>query len=313
MQHTDFTYDPSLHVPFRDKKILERVRKIKREDMEKHANPDFKIHVIPDADMGIIMLFDIFHRIKTASDNNEALVLIMPNPWPHFRMLAHMLNKFRVDCSKLYTFNMDEYADQDGNIAPESWKYGFGHAFKNYFYYNLDKDLRPAESQIHTFTNENINDYGKMITDLGEADMVYSGPGWTGHLAFIEPDSPEFKADSLAEWMKMDARIVTLSPFTLAQNSLHGSFGMSGDLALVPPKAATIGPAQVVRAKNRMQFCGIGVHGTTTSWQRLVTRLVLHGNPTSLVPESVHQLLRTDSYVSETIAMNIEPDFEKGY
>ncbi len=224
MQQSNFTYEPSKYVPFKDKKVLERVRKIKREDMENHANPDFNIQVIPDADMGVIMLFDIFHRIKTASDNNEQIILIMPNPWPHFRMLAHMLNKFKVDCSKLYTFNMDEYADQDGNIAPETWKYGFGYAFKNYFYHNLDKDLRPAENQIHTFTNKNINDYGKMITDLGEADMVYSGPGWTGHLAFIEPDAPEFKADSMAEWMEMDARIVTLSPFTLAQNSLHGSF-----------------------------------------------------------------------------------------
>ncbi|MCK5702072.1 MAG: hypothetical protein KAI29_13000, partial [Cyclobacteriaceae bacterium] len=289
---TDFIFEPSKHVPFRDTKVLERVRKIKRIDIEKHANPDYRIHVVPDADMSFIMLFDIFHRIKTASDNNEPIVLIMPNPWPHYRLLAHMLNKFRVDCSKLYTFNMDEYADQDGSIAPESWIYGFGYAFKSFFYGNLDKDLRPSENQIHTFTNENINDYGKMISDLGEADMVYSGPGWTGHLAFIDPDAPEFQAESMAEWMKMNPRVVTLSPFTLAQNSLHGSFGMSGDLAMVPPKAATIGPAQVVRAKNRMQLCGISVHGTTTSWQRLISRLVMHGDPTPLVPESVHQLLR---------------------
>lgn len=310
---TNFNYEPSQHVPFRDKKVIDRVRKIKREEIENHPSHDYKIRVVPDVDLSFISLFDAFHRIKTATDNNEPIVMIMPNPWPQFRMLAHMLNKFNVDCRKLHTFNMDEYADQDGNIAPESWSYGFGHAFKKYFYNNLDKDLRPPENQIHTFTNENINDYGKMISDLGEADIVYSGPGWTGHLAFIEPDAPEFKSQSMDEWMEMGPRIVTLSPFTLAQNSMHGSFGMSGDLAMVPPRAATIGPAQVVRAKNRMQTFGIGVHGTTTSWQRLISRLVMHGDPTQLVPESVHQLLRTDAYVTETIAMNIEPDWEKGY
>jgi hypothetical protein len=32
-----------------------------------------------------------------------------------------------------------------------------------------------------------------------------------------------------------------------------------------------------------------------------------------LVPESVNQLLRTDAYVTETIAMDIKPDWEKGY
>jgi 6-phosphogluconolactonase/glucosamine-6-phosphate isomerase/deaminase len=310
---TEFIYEPSKHVPFRDIKVLEKVREIKREDIENHSNIDYKIRVVPDADLSIISLFDAFHRIKTAADNNDSLVMIMPNPWPQFRMLAHMLNKFHVDCRKLHTFNMDEYADQDGNIAPESWKYGFGYAFKKYFYHNLNKNLRPPEKQIHTFTNENINDYGQMITDLGEADIVYSGPGWTGHLAFIEPDAPEFQADSMEEWMQMGPRVATLSPFTLAQNSMHGSFGMSGDLAIVPPKAATIGPAQVVKAKNRMQTFGISVHGTATSWQRLIARLVMHGNPTPLVPESVNQLLRTDAYVTETIAMNIEADFEKGY
>ncbi|GAJ16275.1 unnamed protein product, partial [marine sediment metagenome] len=58
------------------------------------------------------------------------------------------------------------------------------------------------------------------IEDLGGADACYSGPGWTGHLAFIEPDAPEFEG-SLEEWKKMGPRIVTLSPFTIAQNSLH--------------------------------------------------------------------------------------------
>ena len=310
---TDFNYEPSEHVPFRDTKVIDRVRKIKREEIESHPSQDYKIQVVPDTDLSIISLFDAFHRIKTAADNNEQLVMIMPNPWPQFRMLAHMLNKFKVNCQNLHTFNMDEYADQDGSIAPEGWVYGFGHAFKKYFYHNIDKDIRPPENQIHTFTNENINDYGKMISDLGEADIVYSGPGWTGHLAFIEPDAPEYKSESMDEWMEMGPRIVTLSPFTLAQNSMHGSFGMSGDLAMVPPKAGTIGPAQVVRAKNRIQTFGIGVHGTTTSWQRLIARLVMHGDPTPLVPESIHQLLRTDAYVTETIAMNIEPDWEKGY
>lgn len=310
---TDFTYEPSKYVPYRNKEVIEKVRKIKREDIEKHPNPDYKIRVVPDADLAIISLFDMFYRIKTAADNNEPIVIITPNPWPQYRMVAHMLNKAKVDCSKLYTFNMDEYADQDGNIAPESWEFGFGHAFKKYFYYNLDEKLRPPEKQIHGFTNKNLKDYGKMISDLGEADIAYTGPGWTGHLAFIEPDAPEFKAESMEEWMEMGPRIVTLSPFTLAQNSLHGSFGKSGDLAMVPPKAATIGPAQIVKAKHRIQEFGISVHGTTTSWQRFIARLVMHGEPTPLVPESLNQLLRTDVFVTETIAMNIEPDWVKEY
>ncbi|MFP4444157.1 MAG: hypothetical protein ACLFST_13635, partial [Spirochaetia bacterium] len=158
-----------------------------------------------------------------------------------------------------------------------------------------------------------IDFYGKMIADMGGADYCHSGPGWTGHLAFIEPDAPEFKAATLEEWKKMSSRIVTLSPFTLAQNSLHGFFGKSGDIAAVPPKAATIGPAEVIAAKYRIDVHALCVHGTATSWQRLITRLVLHGPVTPLVPESILQTLATTVYVSETAAQNIEYDGNKGY
>jgi glucosamine-6-phosphate deaminase len=151
-----------------------------------------------------------------------------------------------------------------------------------------------------------------MLADLGGADICYSGPGWTGHLAFIEPDAPEF-AGSLAEWKRMGPRICTLSPFTIAQNSLHGCFGSSGDLCAVPPKAATIGPAEVIAAKHRIDMHAITVGGSFTSWQRLTTRLVLHGPVTPRVPESILQTLRTDVWVSENAAANIETRWDLGY
>ena len=294
MKTAEFNYSPSQWVPFRDKEVLERVRRIKREDITKHPNPDFKIRVVSDSELSFISIMDRFFMIKKASDEGKHLVLIMGNPSLNYRQLAYCINRFRTDCRNLYIFNMDEYADKDGNTAPESWPQGFMHAMKKYFYANIDEDLRPPEDQIQGPTTQNINDYGKMIEDSGGADVCYSGPGWTGHLAFIEPDAPEFEAQSLEEWKQMGSRIVTLSPFTLAQNSLHGSFGMSGDIALIPPKAATIGPAEVIAAKHRVDFHGITVAGTSVSWQRLVTRLICHAPVTPKVPTSILQTLRTD-------------------
>jgi glucosamine-6-phosphate deaminase len=238
--------------------------------------------------------------------------MIMPNPWPNYVKVAALINKHKVSCRHVHTFNMDEYADDRGNIAPESWEFGFGYAFKKFFYSAINPKLRPPEKQVHLFTNKNIKSYGKMLADLGGADICYSGPGWTGHLAFIEPDAPEF-AGSLAAWKKMGPRICTLSPFTIAQNSLHGCFGASGDLAAVPPKAATIGPAEVIGSKHRIDMHAISVGGSFQSWQRFTTRLVLHGPVTPRVPESILQTLRTDVWVSEGAAADIKPRWELGY
>jgi len=307
-----FTYKPSQWVPFRDVKAIERCRRIKRSQIEKHPNKDFRIRVVPDEDVAFLWFGDIVGRILRARDERRKLVMILPNPWPGYRHVARLLNEARIDCRHVHAFAMDEYADQDGRIAPASWQWGFVHAMRKFFWAEIDPALRPPRRQFVGFTNANLKDYGRMIADLGGADVVYSGPGWTGHLAFIEPDAPEFDLP-LRQWKKCGPRIVTLSPFTLAQNSLHGCFGYSGDLAAVPPKAATIGPAEVIAARSRLDFHSITVHGTATSWQRLTTRLCLHGPVTPRIPESILQTLRTDVYVSETAAMDIEPTWDKGY
>jgi glucosamine-6-phosphate deaminase len=307
-----FTFEPAPFIPFRDTKAIARARAIRREDIAKHPNPDFRITVMPDSEFEFRWITDMFFRIKTAMEADRQLVMIMPNPWPGYAKLAQMLNRARINCRNLHTFNMDEYADQDGHIAPETWELGFGYAFKTFFWRNLDPKLRPPEKQVHVFSDKSLPDYGRRIADLGGADICYSGPGWTGHLAFIEPDAPEF-AGSLEEWKKMGPRVCTLSPFTIAQNSLHGCFGMSGDLTAVPPKAATIGPAEVIGAKHRIDMHAITVDGSFASWQRLTTRLVLHGPVTPRVPESILQTLRTDVWVSESIAANIETRWDKGY
>ncbi len=37
---------------------------------------------------------------------------------------------------------MDEWADEDGNIAPETYKAGFAHSLLKYFVYQIDEKLR---------------------------------------------------------------------------------------------------------------------------------------------------------------------------
>ena len=159
---TEFTYKPSQWVPFRDVEALERVRKIKREDITRHPNPDFKIRVVKDSDIDFIWVTDMFYRIKTAADNGDRVVLILPNPCPVYRHVARLINTFRVECNNLRGFAMDEYANEDGVIAPETWACGFVYAMKHTFYYQIDEDLRPPESQVIGPTNQNLKDYGQM-------------------------------------------------------------------------------------------------------------------------------------------------------
>ena len=308
-----FHFSPSHYVPFRDVAEIDRCRRITRDEIDKHPNPNFRIQVMPGDEIEFRWIADMFSRIKESEDRQQSVALIVPNPCPGvYRKVAHLINLFGVSCRFLHIFAMDEYANEEGLTAPEDWEFGFMYSFLQNFYAQISPSLRPPREQLHAPSHQNIEHYGNMIEEFGGADMCYSGPGWTGHVAFVEPDAPEFDAP-LAEWRTYGPRICTLSPFTLAQNSLHGSFGMSGDLAAIPPKAATIGPAQVIGAKNRMEFASITVHGTTTAWQRLIARLCYHGPVTPRLPSSIHQELRTDCFISDRIAQDICADWEKGY
>jgi glucosamine-6-phosphate deaminase len=128
-----WSFQPAPFVPFRDLKAVRKVIGIKRADLAKHRNPDYRISILPDAEMGFRWVTDMFHRIHQAREEGRKVVIITPNPARCYQQVAYLLNKFRVDCRHLYTFNMDEYANEDGQTAPERWPFGFMHAFKKYF------------------------------------------------------------------------------------------------------------------------------------------------------------------------------------
>lgn len=309
-----FTFEIADFVPYRNREVLDRVRKISGKDLERHPNPNFRITVMSDP--GSVWIADMVARIQRSDMLNERLTMVLPNPCPTvYEAVTKTVNMLGINCRNVHVFTMDEWADQDGNIAPTDYQAGFSHSCLKYFWGGINEKLRMPLEQIHYPTTKNIKDYSAMLTECGRggADIVYSGPGWAGHIAFIDPLTPEFGTPSVEEFLTMDARVVTLHPMTILQNSLHGCFGCSGDIASVPPRAATIGPADVKRARNRMETHALTTMGTFSSWQRMISRLILHGEVTSLVPASILQLMDTNVFVSEEIAKPIECLEKVGY
>jgi len=303
---SEFNFEPAEFVPFKDRAVLEKVRLVHGKDLEKYSNERMKIKVMKNPHP--VIIGDIFTRIKMSDDLNKKQVLILGNPEPEtYIPVAELVNYHKVNCRNVYIFAMDEWADQDGNIAPISYKASFARSMLNYFVYQIDEELRMPMDQVFFPTNKNIKDYSKMITEVGEggADVCYSSPGWAGHVAFVDP-VPEFITDNMDEYLKQDARIVSLHPLTICQNSLHGMFGQSGDIANVPPKAATIGPGDVARSRERIELHTLQNMGTFVSWQRMISRLILLGPVTPYIPSSIFQILDTQVYVSEEIAAPFE-------
>ncbi|MBR5009599.1 MAG: hypothetical protein IKY06_03065 [Clostridia bacterium] len=313
---TKLNFRPGSYVPFQDREVCERLRLLTREQLEQHEpwqHPEFKVKVMMNPHP--VLIATLFSRLKEASETGRSFSMILGNPEPEtYIPLAQLINYFKVDCSKVHIFAEDEWADDEGNIAPETYEAGFVHSMLKYFVYQIDPKLRMPMDNVHYPTNKNISYYSKLINDIteGGADIISTSPGWTGHVAFIDP-VPDFVRDDIDEWLNLEARIVTLHPLTVAQNSLHGVFGQSGYVASVPPKAATIGPVDVKRAKERIEVHALLTNNTFSSWQRMTSRLVTHGPVTPLVPSSMLQTMKTQVYISEEVAAPFECWEKVGY
>jgi len=309
----NFKFKPADFYPFKNINEINRVREITKEDIlamnGKHpVNPNMSINVIKNEEFEMIMLTDMVKRIIDSDRLDQKCVMIMCNPCPTYRKVAYMLRQLKVNCRNVKFYMMDEWADEDGNIAPLSYKAGFGNAFYRFMVSNI-LDLGFKEENFIYHSNKITPDFSKMLEQDGEADIVYSGPGWPGHLAFIDPVEDWF-CDSMEEYLEQGAKVASLHPLTIAQNSLHGAFGCSGDIVKVPPKGAMMGPRDAMKAKEILDMHGITTAGSHVTWQRLTSRLALFGEPTQEVPASILQLRDKPTHVvmSENLAATILAD-----
>ena len=309
----NFTFKPAEFYPFHDLAEIDRVRKITFEDIValngKHPTAsNATVEVYKDSEIEMVELTDMVKRIIDSDRYDKKCIMIMPNPNPTYRKVAFMLKELGVNCRNVKFYMMDEWADEDGNVAPLSYKAGFGNAFYRFMVSNI-LDLGFKEENFIYHSNKTTPDFSKMLEADGEADVCYSGPGWPGHLAFIDPVEDWFKP-TMEEYLAQGAKVANLHPLTIAQNSLHGSFGCSGDIAKVPPKGAMMGPRDDMKSKLVIDDHTLTTAGTHVSWQRLTSRLSIFGKPCQEVPTSILQLRDkpTRFVMSESGAATIKED-----
>ncbi len=301
MSTNSFTFRPADFLPFNDPEVCEKVRNIKKADICKHPNKNFNIQLIEDQTaFGFAYQLDIVAGIKKSLDEGKKHIMILPAPNPCYAFAAEMINQLKIPCHHVYTFNMDEYANEEGKTAPRDWKGGFQYWMWNDFFNKIKPELRMPESQINFPNDKNVNDYSKMIEDLGGADICYGGIGWCGHIAFYEPHYGVEYVDDIDGYLELGSRMVDISPITMCQNSLFADAGCAGDISACPPKAATIGPRDLKNSKLVSFWDGFS-YGDV-SWQRFITRLAAHGPVTPLVPASILQILNSRLVISGIVA-----------
>lgn len=305
MNRNLFDFNPSKWIPTQDKAVLEYCRNIRREEMETTNANGYSVRVVPHPSCAVAS--ELFNWVLRSDLEDKKTVIVFPNSWKNiYSTVAHMCNKYNISARNIHAFCMDEWADEDGNVAPITYGPSLGGHFMREFYMQFREDLRPKLSQMHYYTNENIGVYSDLIDETGDggADLIISATGWIGHTAFIDPATKKFKADSLAEFLTLKAGFVDNHRLTIIQNST--GFG-AGDLYHTPAYSVSIGPRDVMHARDHLERHDLGFLGGYSSWERMVSRLQIYGPVCKEIPASIYQLTKGTIYVSEDMARPIAP------
>ncbi|MBQ4258703.1 MAG: hypothetical protein IJB84_00350 [Lachnospiraceae bacterium] len=229
-------------------------------------------------DFDTLMGHEIAMQIKLTAEEGRKLAMILPvGPMGMYRWAAYFLNEWDVDCSHVTTFNMDEWADADGNTLPNTDKASFEYSMREAFFNKVNKTI--PENQRNFATKANLPTYPEKIAALkaeGAKLVLVYGIGRMCHIAFWEP---QFGADyaSDEEWKAACYRIgAKLHPLTIEQNAITSFKSRS---TLVPCRANTIGPGLFLQADYCIGGCD-GVFNRGMGWQGMSFRTTLHYGPT---------------------------------
>ena len=234
-----------------------------------------------DAYMG----HEIALKIKQARDNKEKIALIIPvGPMGMYKWAVYFLTEWNVKCDHVYTFNMDEWADAEGNTLDSSNPASFEYSMKEAFFNKLGKNTVP-EPQRNFATKNNLPTYPEKIKKLKEEGaklVLVFGIGRTCHIAFWEPQfADEFQTEE--EWKKQPYRIAAkLHPLTIEQNAITS---FKSRTTLVPCRANTIGPGLFLQADYVIGGAD-GALGRGMGWQGMSFLMALHYGPDKSVTAS---------------------------
>lgn len=277
-------------------------------DRQPHWNDGFS-PVMCDSltDFDTFMGHEIALKIANAARDGKKLAMILPvGPMGMYKWVVFFLKEWKVGCSHVYTFNMDEWSDANGDTLPSTSTASFQYSMEQALFNPLGELTVPV-GQRNFATKENLPTYGDKIAALkgeGAELVVVYGVGRACHIAFWEPHfAAEF--DSVEEWSKPTHRIAAiLHPLTIEQNAITS---FKSRTTLVPCRANTVGPGLFLQADYAIGGCD-GVLSRGMQWQGLSFWTTLRYGPDRWIPSTFMPTLKGKLFFHKELAGPLEAE-----
>ena len=250
---------------------------------------------------------EIAKQIKEAKERGEKVAFILPvGPMGMYKWVVFFLKEWNIACDHVYTFNMDEWADAEGNTLPSDNSGAFQYAMEQALFNPLGELTVPV-AQRNFATKENLPTYPEKIAALkaeGAKLILVYGIGRMCHIAFWEPQfAGEYASE--AEWIAAPYRIAAkIHPLTVEQNAFTS---FKSRTTLVPCRANTIGPGIFMQADYAIGGAD-GTLGRGMQWQGMSLWMTLRHGTTPWITSSYIPTLAGKLFFLKELAGPLEAE-----
>lgn len=236
-----------------------------------------KVRILPDAPA----LFDYLARftadlIQASQDSPVPLRVIWPcGPKRHFPILTDICNRERISWRNTFVIQMDEWLDWKCRALPASHPFNLQSYLRRELLGRLDPELRPAEDHLLFHDPLHLDHVDRKLDELGGADVVFGGFGFTGHFAFNEPPISRWQYVSNEDFCSSRTRILPINDETFI---MHSQRSTGGNTRIIPPMAVTLGMRDLLAARM------IRLASDGGAWKQTIFRILCMHEPTVAYP-----------------------------
>jgi len=267
-----------------DDEIVQAAARLTPQAMSKLSRPGFRV-VLYDTleDFYLAEALEYISAWRQSTPDNPVGICGPIGPTEQLPLVARLVNELNLNIRSAHFWGMDEWF-LDGREVPVTHPLSFERADRELCFDRIRPELVMAASNLH-FPKADTTTYKKSWNGVRCA-VMQGGQGDVKHWAFNDPLKREGKYKDqpppATEYRKLETRVVDLHPLTVAQNARTSG---GGNIALVPTKAISVGPAETWRAE-KVSIWHAGFHDNPFG-QRLTTWMIAHKISDTSVPMSL--------------------------
>lgn len=268
-----------------DDELLSDVAKLTANDLLQLSRPGFtvKFHDTLE-DFYLAEALEYINAWRQSTDDNPKGICGPIGPTEQLPLVARLVNDLDLDIRSAHFWGMDEWVDAQGDPVPTDHPLSFAKADMELCFGRIRPELRMPESHLH-FPTGDLNAYSASYDQI-ECLVMQGGQGEVKHWAFNDPPKRAGEYQDAppppAVYRQLATRVTDLHPMTIIQNARTSG---GGQVALVPTKAATVGPVETWKA-GKVSIWQAGNHDNPFG-MRLTTFMIAKQIPDSAVPMSL--------------------------